>query len=248
MRIIADLSVNFQGLDDIIDTINAVQCDYIKLQWYSEKDLYGSGSDKTKLNPDWLPEIDLACKSKNKRLLCTVFTPDKVREIDKYVYMHKVASSEITDKELLKQIALCRKPIIVSTGGATKDQILNAKGILYGLPITWLACDVEYPAKRHNIRKMLQLKNWFPDDKVGYSDHSLDIESFPILCTHYQASIYEKHVKPTLDHPSYEKHALTVIEFNEMVEAMAGRGGRFIPNPHQRIQDKETKLWVRPRV
>lgn len=176
-----------------------------------------------------------------------MFSPDKVREIDKYVYMHKVASSEITDKDLLKQIALCRKPVIVSTGGATKDQILNAKGILYGLPVTWLACDVEYPAKRHNIRKMLQLKNWFPDDKVGYSDHSLDIESFPILCTHYQAAIYEKHVKPTLDHPSYEKHALTVIEFNEMVEAMAGRGGRFIPNPHQRIQDKETKLWVRPR-
>ncbi len=248
MRIIADLSVNFQGLDDIIDTINAVQCDYIKLQWYSEKDLYGSGSEETKLDPDWFEQIDLACKNKNKRLLCTVFDPDKVRIIDKYVYMHKVASSEITDKELLKQIALCRKPVIVSTGGATKDQILTVKGILYGLPVTFLACDVEYPAKRHNVRKMLQLKNWFPNDKVGYSDHSLDIESFPILCSHYQASIFEKHVKPTLDHPSYEEHALTVVEFNEMVEAMAGRGGRFIPNPHQRIADASIKKYVRPRV
>jgi N-acetylneuraminate synthase len=248
MRIVADLSLNFQGLDDILDTIKAVQCDYIKLQWYSEKDLYGTGSEATKLDPDWLPQINQACISANKRLLCTVFNPDKVRIIDPFVFIHKVASSEITDRDLLKQIVLCRKQIIVSTGGATKDQLMTAKGILHGLPIIWLACDVEYPAKRHNIRKMLQLKNIFPNDTVGYSDHSLDIESFPIICAHYNAGIYEKHVKPTLDHPSYEKHALTVVEFNEMVDAMAGKSPKFVRNPHQRVFDKVLNKWVRPRV
>jgi sialic acid synthase SpsE len=248
VQIIADLSLNFQGLDDIVNTINAVQCDYIKLQWYSEKDLYGTGSEKTKLDIDWLPHIVDVCREKGKRLLCTVFDADKVNLIDKYVYMHKIASSEITDKILIKQIALCRKPVIVSTGGATKEQIITAKSLLYGLPLIFLACDVEYPAKRHNIRKMLQLKNWFPEDRVGYSDHSLDIESFPILCSHYQASIYEKHVKPRTDHPSYEAHALNVDEFNEMIAAMSGRGAKFTLNPHQRIFDKKLAKWVRPIV
>jgi sialic acid synthase SpsE len=248
MRIIADLSVNFQGLDDILDTIKAVQADYIKLQWYSEKDLYGTGSEATKLDPEWLPQIQHACNASNKRLLCTVFDPDKVRIIDKYVFIHKVASSEITDRELLKQIALCRKQVIVSTGGATREQMMTAKAILHGLQVVWLACDVEYPAKRHNIRKMLQLKNWFPTDGIGYSDHSLDIESFPIICAHYSVGFYEKHVKPTLDHPSYERHALTVTEFNEMFDAMAGKSPKFVRNPHQRVFDKVMNKWVRPRV
>jgi sialic acid synthase SpsE len=248
MRIIADISLNFQGLNDILEIIATVNADIFKLQWYSESDLYGSGDTSTKLNIDWMPAIVEAAKKRGKHIMCTVFSPDRVYPMDKYVYMHKVASSEITDKNLLTQISMCRKPTLVSTGGASYPQIYEAIKILGGICTGLMTCDVEYPSKRHNIRHMLELKNMFPALNVGYSDHSIDICTMPILVVHYCATYYEKHVKPNNPHESYEYHALTVDEFNEMVEVMAGRKEAQKPNPHQRVYDSSILKWVRPRV
>ena len=250
MRIIADFSSNWQSLDDILRMIETVQCDIVKLQYYSEWDLYGSGSKESKLQLDWMPTIKEACRVKRRKLICTVFNPEHVDLINPYVHEHKIASSEITDRDLIFKIKAAGKPVIISCGGATINQIQNAYGHIKNanLPITLMACDVEYPSKHHNIRKMLEIKNAFPDARHGYSDHSLEIESMPILCRFYQAFYYEKHVKSDLMAENYEPHALTVSEFNEMVSVLAGATLPFVPNPHQRVQDKDTKRWVRPRV
>lgn len=248
MHIIADISLNFQTVNDILDIVEHVKADMIKLQWYSEQDLYGSGGSRTKLNIDWMPVIYETCKKHGKKLLCTVFEHNRVREINKWVYMHKVASSEITYKNLLNEIKLCRKPTILSTGGASLKQIKDAVQLLEPYCSSLLACDVEYPAKRHNIRNMLYLKNKFKDLNIGYSDHSIDICSMPILCQHYQASYYEKHVRPNKELPDYEPHALTVDEFNEMIDTLNGKDIEPRKNPHQRIYNDNTLRWVRPRV
>lgn len=247
MKIIADISLNFQSLQDILAVIQKVNCDYIKLQYYSEFDLYGDGSKETKLDLAWMPKIVECCRDRKKKLICTVFSPDHVYQIDRFVSAHKIASSEITDRDLLEKINKTGKAVILSTGGATDEQIVKAKVVLCPNITAMLACDVEYPAKRHNIRNMIKLKNMFPELQIGYSDHSLDICSMPILCTHYQASWYEKHVKP-YDHPSFEYHALTVKEFNEMIGVMAGANEQQIKNPHQRVFNSQLNKWVRPRV
>jgi sialic acid synthase SpsE len=238
MRIIADLSCNFQQLDDILYTIETINCEFIKLQYYSERDLYGDGSNDTKLKLDWMPTIFSHCKKHGKRLMCTVFNHHNLKVINPYVYAHKVASSEITDLDLLKALKVLDKPIYVSTGGATKEEIEIALGYLKGCTVALLACDVEYPSKRHTIRNLLYLKSMFPTLNVGYSDHSLDIKNY----------CYEKHVKPNLGHPSYEQHALTVNEFNEMVLAISGKDKTLPTNPHKRFYSEEHKRWVRPRV
>jgi sialic acid synthase SpsE len=249
VRFIADLSLNWQGLDEIKMVIQTVQADFVKLQYYSEYDLYGSGSKESKLDASWLPQIHEHCKMFRKKLMVTVFNPDHVGIIDPYVGIHKVASSEITDKDLLKQIKGCRKPVIVSCGGATRQQIGAAVEALAGLPITLMACNVEYPSKRHNVRHMLEIRNWFKGCQHGYSDHSLDIECFPILCSWYGAAFLEKHVKPNGNHPyEHEPHALTVEEFNEMVDTCLAVPKIKPKNPHQRIYDFTLKKWVRPRV
>jgi len=247
MRIIADVSMNFKTLDDIIKIVNTVKADYIKLQWYSERDLYSSGSDETKLKYEWLPKIEAACKLNRKKLMCTVFNPDRVNAINGFVYIHKVASSEITDEKLMYALKSCGRPVIVSTGGADNNQIRNAVSIFGTLLTCLMACDVEYPAKRHNIRHMMKLKYEFPNINVGYSDHSIDICTMPILVSHYGGTFYEKHVKP-YDDPEFEAHALTLDEFNEMFEVMAGAKDPQVKNPHQRIYNEELKRWVRPRV
>lgn len=255
MDIIADISLNFQCLDDIMEMVQTVQCEYIKLQWYSEKDLYGKGLTSTKLDEEWIPKIAAKCRLFKKKLLITVFNHERVNAINKYVSCHKIASSEITDKDLLFAVKQAKKPIILSTGGASLgggyvDQVREALQILNPLinNITLMACDVEYPAKRHNIRKMIELKNRYQNVNVGYSDHSLDIYSMPILCQHYGATFYEKHVKPNHEHSSFEPHALTVAEFNEMWWATTGREPDFVRNPHQRVYSHTLKRWVRPKV
>ncbi len=248
MRIIADISCNFHQLDDILYTIETVNAEFVKLQYYSEHDLYGEGSTDTKLKLEWMPEIARACAKHHKKLMCTVFNPDKVAEINQYVYAHKIASSEITDLNLLKKVQPYKKPVIVSTGGATIDEIKQAISLLHGNHIILLACDVEYPSKRHTIRNLLYLKSKFPHINVGYSDHSLDIKNMPVLCEHYRAYAYEKHVKPNLTHPSYEQHALTVNEFNEMVLSIAGKDTTESTNHHKRVFDEKLGRWVRPRV
>jgi sialic acid synthase SpsE len=245
--IVADISLNFQSIEDILEIIYKIKADMVKLQWYSEKDLYGSGSDETKLKMEWMPRIKDACLKNKKRLLCTVFSPERVREISGFVSLHKIASSEITDKNLLNEIKLCRKPTILSTGGASTEQINTAIDILNPYCSTLLACDVEYPSKRHSIRNMLYLKNMYPHINVGYSDHSLDICSMPILVSHYGATMYEKHVKPN-DKLGYEDHALTLREFNEMVDTINGKAVQNIKNPYQRIFNSELQRWVRPRI
>lgn len=249
MLLIADISQNFDTLENILDLIEKVKTDVIKLQYYSEFDLYGSGSKETKLKLEWFPKIEECCNKFGKKLMCTVFSPDKVQDINKYVRFHKIASSEITDLDLLTKISGTNKKTILSCGGATFKQIQKAMNILEPNCVCLMACDVEYPSKRHTIRNMFEIKNYFQEMKIGYSDHSLDIFSMPILVQHYGGEFYEKHVKPDASNDLYEAHALTVSEFNEMSDCLRGYWQRKVRhNPHQRIYNNDLKKWVRPRV
>ena len=246
MKVIADLSCNWDTLDDILDMIEHVACDIIKLQYYSNFDLYGTGARETKLNIAWIPEIKRVCNANRKDLMCTVFNTDDVDMVNPWVAAHKIASSEITDLYLIQEINKCLKPVYLSTGGASHDQIDTALALLNDCDVTLMACDVEYPSKRHTTTKMYQLECQYKDLKVGYSDHSSDICLFPHLVKQHGAVVLEKHVKPTATNPNYEDHALTVDEFNEMINRLAGVAYMTPINPHQRVFNKELKRWVRP--
>ena len=248
MHIIADLSCNWDTLDDILDMIERVTCDIVKLQYYSNFDLYGQGSTHTKLSLSWMPEIKKVCDANRKDLLCTVFNTDDIDLINPWVLEHKIASSEITDLYLIQAVNKCKKPVYLSTGGASHEQIDTALALLNDCDVTLLACDVEYPSKRHTTAKMYQLECQYKDLKVGYSDHSLDICLFPHLVKQHGAAVLEKHVKPTATNPNYEAHALTINEFNEMVNRLGGIAYMTPANPHQRVFNKDLKRWVRPIV
>lgn len=250
MKVIADLSCNWDTLDDILIMIEHVACDIIKLQYYSNFDLYGTGSRGTKLNIVWMPEIKRVCDANRKDLMCTVFNTDDVDMVNPWVAAHKIASSEITDLYLIQEINKCLKPVYLSTGGASHKQIDTALDLLNDCDVTLMACDVEYPSRRHAIGNMYRLQSEYGDfiEKVGYSDHSADICTFPHLVKTNGGTVLEKHVKPNARNPNYENHALTVDEFNEMINRLAGVAYMTAMNPHQRVFNKELKRWVRPIV
>jgi N,N'-diacetyllegionaminate synthase len=114
----------------------------------------------------------------------------------------KIPSGEITNLPYLRHIASYGKPVIVSTGMATPDEIAAALGALErgGIVrnrITVLHCTTEYPTPMSdvNLRAMLTIRDTF-GVSVGYSDHTTGIE-VPIAAVAMGASVIEKHF--TLD-------------------------------------------------
>ena len=119
-------------------------------------------------------------------------------EVDKI----KIASRDLTNIPLLKELSKRPEPIILSTGMADKHDLLNALNILDPKKIkdiSILHCLSQYPAEYTNLNlntiKYLN-KNYSNLYKIGYSDHSLGTH-IPVAAVAMGATIIEKHV--TLD-------------------------------------------------
>ncbi len=111
--------------------------------------------------------------------------------------MYKVASFEMTDLLLIKKISQTKKPIIISTGMASMEEIESAYRTAknYGAKnITLLYCVSNYPSKNtdFNLNNIKILKNKFKC-RVGLSDHSKD-NRVAIAAVAAGAEVIEKHI------------------------------------------------------
>jgi pseudaminic acid synthase len=109
----------------------------------------------------------------------------------------KIASAELTNLPLLEATAQTGRPVILSTGMATWDEIAVAVREFHlrgNYEVALLQCTVRYPApmKQANLIAMLEMENRFARVAVGYSDHTLGITA-PIAAAALGARIIEKH-------------------------------------------------------
>lgn len=109
---------------------------------------------------------------------------------------YKIASFEITDYELIRYVASKGKPIIISTGIATIDEIQDAVNICREVgndDIVLLKCTSAYPAKLEdaNLAMIPSLANTF-GVASGFSDHTLG-STAPVVAATLGAKIIEKH-------------------------------------------------------
>lgn len=116
------------------------------------------------------------------------------------VPMFKIPSGEITNLPLLRHIASKRKPIILSTGMSTLDEVATALTAIHDVadvPVAILHCLSAYPAPVGdvNLRAMDALRDRF-GCPVGLSDHTLGLE-IALAAVARGAVIVEKHL--TLD-------------------------------------------------
>ena len=112
--------------------------------------------------------------------------------------IYKIASFEITHHPLIAYVARLKKPIIMSTGMASLEEIEEAVGVAFSSgceDLTLLHCVSAYPAAIEDchLLTMVDLKKRFPQCKVGLSDHTLGI-TVPIAATALGARVIEKHV------------------------------------------------------
>ena len=133
----------------------------------------------------------------------------------------KIPSGEISNYPYLKAVALCKKPVIMSTGMCSENDIEKALEVLvkFGLSkdmISILHCNTEYPTpmKDVNLKAMLSIKEKF-QTPIGYSDHTLGIE-VPVAAVALGAKIIEKHF--TLDKTLPGPDHVASLEPNELKE------------------------------
>lgn len=138
--------------------------------------------------------------------LSTPFDSGAVEYLEDLVPAYKMASADITNEPLLRQIARKEKPLILSTGASTIGEIEAAVRQIEdeqsGTPdIALLHCVLEYPTspENANLRMIEHIGAAFPQYVTGYSDHVPPDEGMITLLHSYVkgADIIEKHF--TLD-------------------------------------------------
>jgi N,N'-diacetyllegionaminate synthase len=144
------------------------------------------------------------CDENNIEFMSTPFDEVSIETLKKLeMKRYKIPSGEITNLPYLRQIGrLGRRPVIISTGMATLEEIRATLNIFLDSgvekkKITILHCNTEYPTpmKDVNLNAMTTIRDEL-EVAVGYSDHTLGIE-IPIAAVAMGASVIEKHF--TLD-------------------------------------------------
>lgn len=148
---------------------------------------------------EWLPELKNYAHSLGLLFFSTPFDQKGVDFLEKQINppLYKVASYELTHLPLLKYIGACKKPVVLSTGMATEEEIRKAMDTLKNAgssAIVLLKCISAYPADpaEFNLLSLQTLKEVF-DCPVGISDHTLTNE-ICLGATALGAAFIEKHL------------------------------------------------------
>lgn len=147
---------------------------------------------------------------------------DYLEELNMPAY--KIASCEITDHILIKKIAETGKPVIISSGNASVEDLQEAVNVLRNngcSQICMLKCTAAYPAKIEDAN-LLTINDMIKKFNVvgGLSDHTLGIE-VPTISVAIGANVIEKHFTLSRDSGSPDDaFSLTPDEFKQMVESV----------------------------
>jgi GDP/UDP-N,N'-diacetylbacillosamine 2-epimerase (hydrolysing) len=226
--IIAEAGVNHNGDIDmarrLIDAAAAAGADFVKFQTYRAEQLvtrdaakadYQKRNDgemdsqfemlkRLELTPQMHYELINHCVMRGISFLSTGFDRESVDFLHGLgLPLFKIPSGEITNLPYLRHIGSLGKPIIMSTGMATLEEVGAALDVLQkaGAPrsaITVLHCTTDYPAAAAdvNLHAMAAIRDAF-GVAVGYSDHTQGVE-VSLAAAALGASVIEKHF--TLDH------------------------------------------------
>lgn len=247
--IIAEAGVNHNGdinlAYKLIDAAKECGVDCVKFQTFKTENLVTKTAKKadyqvenTKNNDSqfaMLKKLELSfdefrslkeyCDKIGIEFLSTPFDKDSVDLLEKLgVSKYKLSSGDITNKPLLEYIAQKNKPIILSTGMCTMDEVEEAVTWIEeagNKQITLLHCTSNYPTPYSdvNMDAMITLDKAFPYP-TGYSDHTQGI-IIPIMAVAMGATVIEKHftLDKNLPGPDH-KASLDVAELKEMVLAI----------------------------
>lgn len=173
---------------------------------YDNENSYGAtyGEHREYLEFGWDEYVELkkSAEENGIEFLCTAFDFKSVDFLEKLgVEAYKVASGDVTNTPLLTYIAKIRKPMFVSTGAATFDEVRMAYETIlpYNKKFCLLHCTSGYPTEYHdlNLQVIEVYKKEFHEAIIGYSGHDNGILA-SVIAYMLGATVIEKHF--TLNH------------------------------------------------
>ncbi|WP_286828480.1 MULTISPECIES: N-acetylneuraminate synthase family protein [Kordiimonas] len=218
---IAEVSSNHaRDLKRCIAFINKaaeIGCDAVKFQLFRIDDLFApevlEKSEEHSRRRAWelptafLPDLKAACDAVDIAFSCTPFYLEAVAELEPHVDFYKIASYELLWDDLIRACARTGKPLVLSTGMATLDEVTHAADVFRqagGTDLTLLHCVSGYPveAKNCNLAAIETIRE-ATGVAVGWSDHSRD---------------------PGVVHRAIDKFGASMIEFHLDLE---GQGAEY---------------------
>lgn len=243
--IIAEIGVNHEGsletAKTLIDLAKKSGADAAKFQSYKADSLasvkspayWDTNKEPTKSQYELFKKFDsftpfdyqnLAsyCREKDIEFLSTPFDIHAVEFLDPLVSFFKIASADLTNIPLLRHVASKLKPVLLSTGASSYDEInvavreLREHGCLH---ISLLHCVLNYPTANDcaHLRMINGLQRAYPDLVIGYSDHTLPDEHMTALTTAFSmgAVIIEKHFTNDKNLPGNDHyHAMDYLDLS----------------------------------
>lgn len=275
MEIIAEIGINANGDTDIArDLIRMAResgADWVKFQKrnvdivYSADDLakprespWGTTQGEQKhgleFSTDEYAEINNFCKATGIKWFASAWDLDSLLFLEQFdVERHKIASTMITNLEFVEQVAMLRKPTLISTGASTWEDIDRAVEIFdrHHCPFTLMHCVMEYPCpvERCNVQMVTELRNRYPGTVIGYSGHEVGLTP-SVVAAALGAQVIERHI--TLDRSMYgsdqsaslERRGLELlVKYCHEVEPCLGDGVKEI-TPNEADNAAKMRYWL----
>jgi len=240
--LIAEVGGNHQGDFEYAKYLCQLACkskaDIVKLQCYSadglvnplydlERHTHFKGFELTRTQYQHLAELVTVS---GKEFLASIWDVDMYSWLNPYLQRYKIGSGDLTAYKIIRLLAENPKPLILSTGLSTLDDIKQSIDYIKSInsffhsnnAITLLQCTSMYPIKHseanlavmHTYRKLFE----FP---VGYSDHTIGTKALELAFA-LGASVLEFHFTDKKEGRSFRDHqvSLTIEDIEELYQSM----------------------------
>ena len=232
--IIAEIGINHNGSVDLakqmIDIAVTTGCDAVKFQKrtidvvYSKEELvkervsvFGKTNGDLKRGLEFglkeYREIDEYCKQHGIMWFVSCWDEQSVDFMDEFnLPCYKIASASLTDDNLLKYVKSKNKPILLSTGMSTMEQIRHAVSILGEDNLILFHCTSTYPsnAEETNLRVIEAFRKEF-SCPIGYSGHERGVTP-SVLAVALGANAVERHI--TVDRTNWGSDQAASLEMS----------------------------------
>lgn len=236
--IIAEIGINHNGsialAQKMIDGAVFAGCDAVKFQkrtpelcvpkdqWNIERDTpwgrmtYIEYRHKVEFDFNQYNEINEYCKQKNIDWFASPWDEEALEFMEQFnPIMYKVASASLTDSSLLKKMRATGKPIMLSTGMSTIEEIEEAVNLLGRENLLIAQSTSTYPCALNelNLRVIQTFKQKFPEVPIGYSGHETGLAP-TFAAVALGATFVERHI--TLDRAMWGTDQAASVEIGGM--------------------------------
>ncbi|HFC09171.1 MAG TPA: N-acetylneuraminate synthase [Chloroflexi bacterium] len=232
--IIAEIGINHNGSVDIakllIDAAVKAGVDAVKFQkrtpeictprdqWNKMRETpwgyirYIDYRHKVEFGQDEYQEIDRYCREKGITWFASVWDEPSVDFLEQFnPVAYKIPSAALTDHNLLRHVRATGRPMIISTGMSTMEQIRAAVEVVGTDDLVIMHATSTYPCEPEelNLRMIQTLKQEFPNVPIGYSGHEVGLVTTAVAVA-LGACMVERHI--TLDRAMWGSDQAASVE------------------------------------